>query len=199
MIGYGRVSTEAQTLDLQVDALRKAGCNPIYTDTASGVRKAAERPELSNALKALRAGDTLTVWRLDRLGRSLSELLRIVDDLKARQINLRSLTESIDTSTPAGEMFLGVLAVISQFERALMIERTKEGMKAARARGRNGGRPRVLDDKQIAQLRILAADPSITVTSICEQFEISRSTFYKHVDVKTPPPAAKPAARRKPK
>lgn len=193
------MSTETQTLDLQVDALRKAGCSPIYTDIASGVRKAAERPELTNALKALRAGDTLTVWRLDRLGRSLSELLRIVDDLKERKINLRSLTENIDTSTPAGEMFLGVMAVISQFERALMIERTKEGMKAARARGITGGRPRVLDDKQIAQLRTLAADRSISVTSICDQFEISRSTFYKHVGTKPPAPAAKPAARRKSK
>ena len=96
-----------------------------------------------------------------------------------------------------GEAFLGMLGVIAQFERALMIERTKEGMKAARARGRNGGRPRVLDDTQIAQLRTLAADPSITVTSICEQFEISRSTYYKHVGGKAPAPAAKPAARRK--
>lgn len=197
LIGYGRVSTAEQSLDLQVDALRQAGCSPIYTDKASGIRKVSERPELSNALKALRAGDTLIIWRLDRLARSLSELFRIVDELKERKIALRSLTENIDTSTPTGEAFLGMLGVIAHFERALMIERTKEGMKAARARGRHGGRPRVLDDTQIAQLRSLAADPTITVTSICQQFEISRSTYYKHVGEKAPPPVAKPAARRK--
>src|SRR5207248_9019601 len=141
LIGYARVSTHDQTLDLQQDALEKAGCGKIFTDTASGAK--AERKGLEEALAYVREGDTLVVWRLDRLGRSLKHLLETITTLNTRKIGFKSLTESIDTTTSNGRLIFNIFASLAEFERDLIRERTKAGLQAARARGRVGGRPKV--------------------------------------------------------
>src|SRR5918995_4230730 len=143
-IGYARVSTGEQTLDLQLDALKAAGCGKIYEETASGAK--AERPVLEDVLSYLRKGDTLVVWRLDRLGRSLPHLIETVAALAARGIGFKSLTEQIDTTTPGGKLVFHVFGALAEFERDLIRERTNAGLAAARARGRTGGRPKVLTD-----------------------------------------------------
>lgn len=145
-IGYARVSTHEQNLDLQRDELDRAGVETIYEDQASG--KSAERPELQHCLKALRAGDTLTVWRLDRLGRNLQDLIRIVTELEGKGVTFKSLKESIDTRGPAGKLVFHLFAALAQFERELLGERTMAGLDAARARGRKGGRPASLSPAQ---------------------------------------------------
>jgi DNA invertase Pin-like site-specific DNA recombinase len=142
LIGYARVSTLEQSLDLQTDALDRAGCEKLFTDKAGGAR--AERPGLDQALAHLRKGDTLVVWKLDRLGRDLRHLVNTVHDLAARGIGFKVLTghgASIDTTSPSGKLVFGIFAALAEFERELIIERTKAGMAAARARGRSGGRP----------------------------------------------------------
>lgn len=138
--GYARVSTGDQTTDLQQDALEKAGCNRIFTDVASGAK--AHRPELDHMLDLLREGDTVVVWKLDRLGRSMQNLVELINDFDARGVQFRSLTESIDTSTPGGTLIFNIFGSLAQFERDLIRERTRAGLEAARARGRTGGRPR---------------------------------------------------------
>lgn len=179
-IGYARVSTDDQTVDMQLDALRRAGCTTIYQEHASG--KATDRPELAQALKALRPGDTLTVWRLDRLGRSLAHLVATVAELEARRIGFESITEKIDTTSATGRLTFHVFAALSEFERDLIRERTREGLKAARARGRNGGRPAKLDDAAIKQIRVLMADRSTSARQVAERFGVARSTIYKHLE-----------------
>ncbi len=181
-IGYARVSTDDQHLDLQRDALTKAGCSVTYEEKASG--KTADRPELDQCLKALRAGDTLVVWRLDRLGRSLQDLLRIVDDLKERGIGFVSLTEKIETDNAAGKLVFHVFAALSEFERSLIRERTQAGLAAARARGRAGGRKPKLDDKQVREIRRLMPDPTIPVSQIAKSYKVSRTTIYKVAPVR---------------
>ncbi len=181
-IGYARVSTDDQHLDLQRDALQQAGCSVIYEEAASG--KSAARPELEQCLKALRAGDTLVVWRLDRLGRSLKDLLRIVDDLKERGISFVSLTEKIETDTAAGKMAFHLFGALSEFERSLIRERTQAGLAAARARGRAGGRKPKLDDKQVREIRRLMTDPTIPVSQIAKSYKVSRTTIYKVAPVR---------------
>ncbi|MFZ5533233.1 MAG: recombinase family protein [Pseudomonadota bacterium] len=183
-IGYARVSTDDQHLDLQRDALTKAGCSVIYEEKASG--KTADRPELDQCLKALRAGDTLVVWRLDRLGRSLKDLLRIVDDLKERGISFVSLTERIETDTAAGKMAFHLFGALSEFERSLIRERTQAGLAASRARGRAGGRKPKLDDQQVREIKALLRDPDIQVADVARRYGVSRTTLYKHVGVITP-------------
>ena len=183
-IGYARVSTDDQHLDLQRDALQQAGCSVIYEEAASG--KSAARPELEQCLKALRAGDTLVVWRLDRLGRSLKDLLRIVDDLKERGISFVSLTEKIETDTAAGKMAFHLFGALSEFERSLIRERTQAGLAAARARGRAGGRKPKLDDQQVREIKALLHDPDIQVADVARRYGVSRTTLYKHVGVITP-------------
>jgi DNA invertase Pin-like site-specific DNA recombinase len=152
-IGYARVSTDDQTLDLQRDALKRAKCRQIYEEHASG--KTALRPELEACLKSLRKGDTLVVWRLDRLGRSLGDLIHLTTDLRSRGVNLESLTEKIETGSSAGKLIFQVFASLAEFERNLIRERTLAGLKAARARGRNGGRPRKLRTKDIQVIKAL--------------------------------------------
>lgn len=174
-IGYARVSTDDQNLDLQRDALSAAGVERIFADTASGVR--ASRPELTRALDHVRRGDTLVVWRLDRLGRSLKELLAIVEQLAAAGVALESLTEKIDTGTASGELVFHIFGSIAQFERRLMVERTRAGLQAARARGRVGGRPGVPDETVQAIQALSKTDR--TPAEICKALKISRSTFYK--------------------
>src|SRR3954452_14890909 len=159
LIGYARVSTLDQTLALQQDALTAAGCEHIYTDTVSG--SVTDRPGLTNALSHLRPGDTLVVWRLDRLGRSLSHLIETVRQLQERGIGFRSLQEQIDTTTSGGKLIFHVFGALAEFERDLIRERTHAGLQAARARGRLFGRPHTLTPKQVEQLRTLAKDGAL--------------------------------------
>src|SRR5215211_3160469 len=175
-IGYARVSTQEQTLNLQQDALTQAGCEQVFTDTVSGSQD--DRPGLSDALSHLRPGDTLVVWRLDRLGRSLRHLIETVTELAQRGIGFRSLMEQIDTTTPGGKLVFHVFGALAEFERDLIKERTQAGLRAARARGRVGGRPKALDDpKKLAMARQLYADPTNSIDDICRTLGISRTTF----------------------
>lgn len=188
VIGYARVSTHEQNLDLQIDALKRAGCDQIYTEQASGKSaKQADRPELDHCLRALRAGDTLAVWRLDRLGRNLHDLITIVHDLEGKGIGFRSLTEAIDATGPTGKLILHIFAALAEFERALIRERTLAGLAAARSRGRCGGRPRALSDTDARAAVALLAQPGIPVADICKRFLVSRSTLYGYSAMLKPP------------
>lgn len=193
-IGYARVSTVDQNLDLQRDALTRAGCVQIYEDKASG-RAVKNRTELENALRALRKGDTLIVWRLDRLGRSLYDLVRIVRELEERGIKFESLSDSIDTSTAQGRMFLGVMASLAQYVRDVIHENTVAGLQAARARGRVGGRPAALDDRAIGEIQALLRDPNITVKDVAERYQVSRATVYNTLERAKKKPALPPKKR----
>jgi DNA invertase Pin-like site-specific DNA recombinase len=179
-IGYARVSTGEQTLDLQLDALAKAGCGKIYRETASGAK--AERPVLADVLGYLRPGDTLVVWRLDRLGRSLKHLIETVSLLAERGIGFKSLTEQIDTTTPGGKLVFHVFGALAEFERDVIRERTQAGLAAARARGHLGGRPRKLADaKQLELARTLYAGGQTDIATICRTLGISRATLYRYL------------------
>lgn len=192
-IGYARVSTGEQTLDLQRDALNAAGCGTIYEETASGAK--SERPVLAEVLSYLREGDTLVVWRLDRLGRSLKHLIEVVAQLAERGIGFKSLTEQIDTTTPGGKLIFHVFGALAEFERDLIRERTQAGLAAARARGRLGGRPKKLrDPKQLELARTLYAGGQTDVDTICRTLGISRATLYRAL--KDPPPDPLIATRR---
>lgn len=182
-IGYCRVSTDDQNLDLQIDALKQAGCERIYQEKVSGAK--AARPELARMLEALRSGDIVVVWRLDRLGRSLKHLIDTVETFEAQGVGFQSVTDPIDTTTPGGKLIFHIFASLAEFERNLIRERTRAGLSAARARGRNGGRPKAMaeDKKQIAQR--LRDDPSQSITAICKTLGISRSTFYRYTQGKT--------------
>lgn len=183
-IGYARVSTDDQHLDLQRDALTKAGCSLIYEEAASG--KSTVRPELEQCRKALREGDTLVVWRLDRLGRSLPDLVQIVAELEQRGVGFESLTEKIETDSAAGRLVFHVFAALSEFERNLIRERTQAGLAAARARGRAGGRKPKLDDQQVREIKALLRDPEIQVADVARRYGVSRTTLYKHVGAVVP-------------
>ncbi|SAK41802.1 resolvase domain-containing protein [Caballeronia hypogeia] len=176
-IGFARVSTDDQNLDLQRDALSLAGVQCIYEERSNG--KAADRGELDHCLKALRAGDTLVVWRLDRLGRSLPDLVRIVAELEEKAIGFESITERIETSSAAGKLIFHVFAALAEFERNLIRERAQAGLAAARARGRAGGRKPKLDMRQIREIRRLMSDPTIPVSQIAQRYKVSRTTIYK--------------------
>jgi DNA invertase Pin-like site-specific DNA recombinase len=178
-IGYARVSTDDQNLDLQFDALRKAGVKDeyIYADTASG--KNADRPQLAACLKALRPGDTLVVWRLDRLGRNLPDLVRIVGELEQKGVAFESLTERIETGSAAGKLVFHVFAALAEFERNLIRERTKAGLAAARARGRQGGRRPKLTPAQVREIKELVDAKQLPIKRIAELYGVSRTTIYK--------------------
>lgn len=183
-IGYARVSTDDQHMDLQRDALQAAGCTVLYEETASG--KDAKREQLDHCLKALREGDTLVVWRLDRLGRSLQDLVAIVVRLQEAGIFFESLTEKIETESAAGKLQFHVFAALAEFERDIIRERTRAGLAAARARGRRGGRPPSLSAKDIRRIGILLRDPDIRVAEVARDYNVSRATIYKHVGVIKP-------------
>jgi DNA invertase Pin-like site-specific DNA recombinase len=185
LIGYARVSTQDQTLDLQTDALKRAGCEKIFTDTTSGAK--SERPGLQEAMNHLRAGDTLVVWRLDRLGRTLKHLIATIADLSEKGIGFRSLQENMDTTTSGGKLIFHIFGALAEFEREIIRERTNAGLQAARARGRVGGRPKIQtkDPKKITLARKLYDDASMPVQEICEQLHISKSTLYRYVGAKT--------------
>lgn len=179
LIGYARVSTHEQSLDLQIDALRGAGCEKIFKDHGvSGV--AAERPGLERALKALSPGDTFTVWRLDRLARSMLDLTDTVHWLQSNEVEFHSICELIDTSSAVGELILHVLGSIVQFERRLIIERTRAGMQAARERGVTFGRKPVIDDETFREVLFLKGCGD-SVATIAAEIGVGRSTLYRYL------------------
>lgn len=179
LIGYARVSTADQHPELQQDALAEVGCSRVFTDKASG--RLAERPQLEAALGYLREGDTLVVWRLDRLGRSVKHLVQVIGDLQDRGVGFRSLTESIDTSTPAGRLMANVFASLAEFEADLIRERTMAGLAAARARGRKGGRKSLMTAKKVQIARQMHDAGASTVAEIAQTIGVSRATVYRHL------------------
>jgi DNA invertase Pin-like site-specific DNA recombinase len=182
LIGYARVSTNEQNLDLQRDALRKAGVSPknLYTDKITGTK--AERKGLDDALSHLRAGDTFVVWRLDRLGRSLKHLIETVTALQEQQIAFKSITENIDTSTATGQLVFHIFGALAEFERNLIKERTMAGLEAARTRGRTGGRPKPKGyASKVAMAKKLYADHANSIGDICNTLHISRATLYRYL------------------
>ncbi len=186
IVGYARVSTVEQILNLQLDALNAAGCEKLFTDTISGAK--AARPGLDAALAFMRPGDVLTVWRLDRLGRSLRMLIETMNALQARGIELRSLTEQIDTTTPGGKLVFHLFGSLAEFERDLIRERTQAGLVAARARGRQGGRPKKLGTPgKVAMARSLYADHSLSIGEICATLGVSKATLYRYLAPTTAP------------
>lgn len=180
LIGYARVSTDDQNLDLQKDALTRAGCERILEDYQSGSK--AERPGLQAALDYAREGDTLVIWRLDRLSRSLKDLIEMVTQLESRGIGLKSLQESLDTSSSSGKLLFHIFGALAEFERNLIRERTQAGLQAARARGRMGGRPKSLDVDKRALAVQLYGDKKHTVNQICQMMGISKPTLYKYIE-----------------
>jgi DNA invertase Pin-like site-specific DNA recombinase len=176
LIGYARVSTHDQTLNLQQDALQKAGCNKIFTDTASGAK--TERKGLEEALRYVCTGDTLIVWRLDRLGRSLPHLITTLTGLEEGGIGFKSLTENIDTTTCGGKLIFHIFGALAEFERNLIKERTQAGLTAARARGRRGDRPKVLTGRQLSVAQDLYARRH-PITEILQTLKISKATLYR--------------------
>ncbi|MDU7586133.1 MAG: recombinase family protein [Acidovorax sp.] len=182
--GYARVSTDDQNLDLQRDALTKAGCDRIFQERASG--KSSDRPVLTDCLGHLREGDTLIVWRLDRLGRSLPDLVQIVGDLNQRGIGFESLTERIETGSATGKLTFHVFAALAEFERNLIRERTQAGLAAARARGRAGGRKPKIGDKERREIQALYDAKTVPVTDIAKRYGVSRTTLYKHLEGASP-------------
>ena len=178
--GYLRVSTAEQHADAQIDALTAAGCQKLFTDHASGTL--AHRPGLDDALNYLRPGDTLIITKLDRLGRSVKNLKSITDELAHRDVALRVLSQGIDTSTPGGRLFFHMLAAIAEFEHDLIVERTHDGLAAARARGRKGGRKPKMTPTRITQARAMYDAGELTVQQIADTLGVSRPTIYRHLD-----------------
>lgn len=179
LVGYARVSTQDQSSILQLDALAEAGCERVFTEKASGAQR--ERPKLADALNYMRPSDTLVIWKLDRLARSLKQLIETVDALSARDIGLRSLTEAIDTTTAGGRLVFHIFGALAEFERGVIRERTRAGLDAARARGRVGGRPPALSAEDLAVAQALLRDPAITVEQAAKRLGVASSTLYRHI------------------
>jgi DNA invertase Pin-like site-specific DNA recombinase len=178
-VGYARVSTRDQNPALQLDALRAAGCDRVFEETGSGAR--ADRPQLRAALDFMRSGDALVVWKLDRLARSTKQLIDTVEGLKARDIGFRCLTQELDTTTPGGRLVFTLFSALAEFERDVIRERTRAGLDAARARGRVGGRPPALSDRDLAAARALLRDPALTVDEVAAHLNVAVSTLYRHL------------------
>lgn len=179
LVGYARVSTADQNTALQVEALKAAGCKRIFRETASGAQR--DRPELAKALDYIREGDVLCVWKLDRLARSLRQLLETGEALAERGIGLRSLTESIDTTTPGGRLVFHVFGALAEFERGIIRERTLAGLENARRMGRKGGRPRAMSEADIAKAKAMLTEPSLTVDAVAETLGVSAATLYRYL------------------
>ncbi len=180
LVGYARISTVDQNFDLQLDALKNTGCEKIFQDTASG--SISNRAVLNEVIEYLRPGDTLVVWRLDRLGRSLKKLIDLTNELSIREIGFKSVIESIDTTTPTGQFFFHITGAFAELERNLIRERTQAGLKAARARGRNGGRPKAIDPKTFEIALQLYNEKNISVGDMCKRLGIVKRTFYRHLE-----------------
>ncbi|MHA6770344.1 recombinase family protein [Sphingobium ummariense] len=179
LVGYARVSTQDQNPNLQSDALKAAGCEKIFVEKASGAQR--ERPELTAALSYMREGDSLVVWKLDRLARSLPQLIETVARLEAQGIGFRSLTEAIDTTTAGGKLVFHIFGALAEFERSVIRERTRAGLKAARDRGRTGGRPPALSSADLAAAKAMLRDPTITVDEVAKRLKVSPATLYRHL------------------
>jgi len=179
LIGYIRVSTADQNTELQEDALKKEKCNKIFKDVASGAK--SDRVGLDKALQFARKGDTLVVWKLDRLGRSLKHLIEVVNGLNDSGIYFKSIQENIDTNTSGGKLIFHVFGALAEFELDIIRERTNAGLKAARARGRVGGRPKKLDDKKVALAKSMMADHSNSISDICDTLGVSKATLYRYL------------------
>jgi len=180
LIGYARVSTIDQNLDMQIDALKVAGCEKIFSDVTSGAK--TERVELKKAMEQLRKEDVLVVWKLDRLGRSLKHLIQVVSDLKKQDIGFKSLQESMDTTTNGGKLIFHIFGALAEFERELIRERTMAGLASARSRGRLGGRPKKMDKAKIGIAQTLYDKKTVSVKDICKQLGISKGTFYRYIN-----------------
>jgi DNA invertase Pin-like site-specific DNA recombinase len=178
-VGYARVSTRDQNPAAQIDALKAAGCDRVFMEKASGANR--DRPELKAALDYIRAGDTLVVWKLDRLARSVRQLVETAEDLQQRHIELKVLTQAIDTTTPGGRLVFHVFAAVAEFERELMLERTHAGRATARAANRRGGRPKALSEAQIRRAKAMLTDPMITVEEVAHELGTATSTLYRHI------------------
>ena len=179
LIGYARVSTGEQNLDLQIDALKQANCEKIFTDQISGAK--SERPGLDEVMEFLRPDDTLVIWKLDRFGRSLKDLVLKVEELQKRSVHFVSLTENIDTLSAAGKLQFHIFSALAEFERDIIRERTLAGLRAARARGRIGGRPKVLTDNKIQLAQKLMKTKELSIKEVCETVGVSRSTLYRYI------------------
>jgi DNA invertase Pin-like site-specific DNA recombinase len=179
LVGYARVSTRDQNHDLQLDALQDAGCTKVFEEKLSAASR--DRPRLKAARDYVRAGDTLVVWKLDRLARSLKQLIETVELLSEREIGFRSLTENIDTTSSGGRLIFHVFGALAEFERSIIRERTTAGLAAARARGRVGGRPRSLSDADLHIAKALLKDGKLTIAEIAGQLDVAPSTLYKHL------------------
>lgn len=178
-VGYARVSTADQHLRMQEDALKSAGCQEIFHDIASGAKTA--RPGLEDVLAYVRTGDTIVVWKLDRLGRSIQHLIQTVKDLNTKNIGFQSLQENMDTTTSGGKLIFHIFSALAEFEKDLIGERTKAGLKAARVRGKMGGRPPLLDNRQINRMIEMYDEQKNTVAEICKIYDISRPSFYNYL------------------
>lgn len=183
-IGYARISMNKQELNMQLDALHKEGCESklIFKDKLSGARK--ERPGLDSCIKTLEAGDTLVVWRLDRLARSLKHLVYIIEDLRERRVGFKSIRDGMfDTGTASGRMMMQMVGSFAEFERSLIQERTKAGLEAARARGRKGGRkPLPINDPRVVRAKKLHADKSLSISYICKDLKVTKTTLYRWLE-----------------
>ncbi len=179
LVGYARVSTVDQNPDLQLDALKAAGCEKVFVEKASGAQR--DRPELAAALAYVRPGDGIVVWKLDRLARSMKQLVETVEGLEGRGIGFRSLTEAIDTTTPGGKLVFHIFGALAEFERSIIRERTRAGLDAAAARGRKGGRPSKLTTDDLRAAQALLADQAITVEEVARRLKVSAATLYRHL------------------
>ncbi|MEN0067929.1 MAG: recombinase family protein [Myxococcota bacterium] len=200
ILGYARVSTGGQSLDAQLDALQDAGCERVFEDRVSGVR--AERPGLTQALETARAGDILVITKLDRIGRSLKHLVSLVTELAERDVGLRVLSGEIDTTSSQGRLVFHLFAALAEFERELIVERTRAGLEAARARGRLGGRPPKMTVERLRQAQTLLSNRNLAASDIAETLGVSTSTLYNYLDGKgrlKPPAVALLAKARSPK
>ena len=179
-IGYARISTQDQNFNLQIDALKNEGCEKIIRDTMSGAKE--DRDGLKEVFKIIRKGDTLVVWRLDRLGRSLKHLIEVVKELDDRNCFFKSIMENIDTTSSGGKLIFHIFGALAEFERSIIRERTLAGLVSARSRGQVGGRPKKMDEKKIALAKSLHDDPSNSIGDICEVLDISKSTLYRYLE-----------------
>jgi DNA invertase Pin-like site-specific DNA recombinase len=186
LIGYARVSTVDQNLALQLEALTEAGCEKIFTEQISGA--VANRPQFADAISYARSGDTIVVWKLDRLARSIKQLIDTIETLRVRGVGFRSLTEALDTTTAQGRLVFHMFGALAEFERSLIRDRTQAGLLAAKRAGRTGGRPPKLNDEDIEAARAMLSNPDIGVASVANRFGVSLATLYRYI------PAARASA-----